>query len=177
MQRAVFLDRDGTLNKVTVIHGVSNPPNSIEELKIISGVGQAIEIIRKQDYIPIIVTNQPDVGRGKTTIEIVNLINKSISNYLNIEYVYTCFHDGIEECECRKPKPGLLIKAAKDLGIDLSKSFMVGDRASDVYAGYSAGCECYLIRNEYGGDHPSVPYTGVDSLLDFAYKKWGEHEI
>jgi len=176
MRRAVFLDRDGTLNKTNVINGVPHPPNSLEELVFIPGVHSAIKIISGKGYIPIIVTNQPDVARGKISIEIVNTINSIVSSNLGIKHIYTCFHDGIDNCNCRKPKPGLLLQAALELEIDLSKSLMIGDRALDVQAGYSAGCSSYLIKNNYNEAIPQVPHRVVESLLDFVNSNWEVYE-
>lgn len=162
---AIFLDRDGTLNAAKISQGRPIPPASISEVVILDGVESAIKTFIDLDLIPVIITNQPDVARGKTEKQIVESINEFIAKKLNIGHVYTCFHDELE-CECRKPKPGLILKAASEIGIDLTSSFMVGDRWKDIAAGQAAGCDCYYIDNKYDEISPELPFTRVTSVLE-----------
>lgn len=151
-KKAVFLDRDGVLNKaIKVDSKVSRPPWKIEEVCIYERAYNLVEIIKKSGYLPIVVTNQPDIGRGDLKIEIANLINKNIMQRLKIEYYFICPHGNENECDCRKPKPGMIINASKKHNIDLNSSFMIGDRDKDIYAGLNAGTKTIFLSNETMG--------------------------
>lgn len=150
IRRAVFLDRDGVINKAVVRDGRPYPPTSLRELEILDGVPQALRDLRSMGFHLIIVTNQPDVGRGYASVEDVAAIHDSLLRTLAIDDIRVCFHGGDEGCDCRKPRPGMLLAAARDLGLELSASFMVGDRWRDVDAGAAAGCRTVLI--DYGYD-------------------------
>jgi D-glycero-D-manno-heptose 1,7-bisphosphate phosphatase len=166
MSKAVFLDRDGVVNKAFVVNGLPKPPRTIREVEILPGVQRAISMLRQQNFEIVIVTNQPDAARGLVTVESVAEINDYLKLELGIAHVYTCFHDDTDECNCRKPQPGLILRAAKDLAIDLSASSLVGDRWRDISAGQAAGCETYFIDNLYSEVQPRKPYTTVSSLLE-----------
>ena len=166
MNRAVFLDRDGVVNRLILIGGVHRPPIKVEDVHILDGVVQAIQILKVLGFIPIVITNQPDVARGDTTEIEVNRINSYIGAATEIEYFYTCFHDDVDLCACRKPSPGLIYKAASDLSVDIYKSFLVGDRWRDIYAGQAAGCESFFIDYSYNERAPEMPFTRVSSLLE-----------
>jgi D-glycero-D-manno-heptose 1,7-bisphosphate phosphatase len=152
--KAVFLDRDGVINKAVVIDGRPYPPANLEELEILIGVKEGISALKSNGFKIFVVTNQPDVARGKTSKETVETINRFLKNELNIDQIYCCFHDGKENCACRKPKPGMLLDAAKDWNLDLSCSFMIGDRWRDVEAGKLANITTILI--EYGYDEKRI---------------------
>jgi D-glycero-D-manno-heptose 1,7-bisphosphate phosphatase len=164
----VFLDRDGVINKTFLKNGKSIPPRSVQEIEILPEVPEALEILRNLGHQIVIVTNQPDASRGSSTIEQIQEINLSISKLTGISKIYTCFHDYKDNCQCRKPLPGLLIAAAKDLNIDLSKSYMVGDRLSDVEAGNAAGCQSFLVNDGPFMNKPEVPFRQVSNLYDAA---------
>ena len=174
MKRAVFLDRDGVLNRSILVEGVPKPPTCIEEVEILLGVVEAIQILQNHDFVPVVVTNQPDVARGVTSKLDVEEINAFIGSATDIQYFYTCFHDDVNQCDCRKPSPGLLLQASKDLGLDTCKSFMVGDRWSDILAGQSAGCQTFFIDYSYPEQKPKEPFTQVSSLLEAAHLMVGE---
>lgn len=174
-RKAVFLDRDGTLNKIILRDGRPTPPREIKDFELLAGVDEALTLLRAMDYLPIVVTNQPDYARGVSTLNQIETINDIIHRELGIEHIYTCLHDDNENCSCRKPKPGLLIKAAQELDIELSSSIMIGDRWRDVKAGQSAGCSCYFIDYEYDELPPVQPFFQVLSLLDAAKKIKGIH--
>jgi D-glycero-D-manno-heptose 1,7-bisphosphate phosphatase len=169
MKRAVFLDRDGVINIAFKLKGVPVPPRSINDLQILDGVKEAIKLLNARNFMVVVVTNQPDVARGIVTQESVETINLHLRNELLIKHFYTCFHDDQQGCDCRKPKPGLLQKAAQDLGIDLHRSYIVGDRWRDIAAGQAAGCECYFIDYEYSETSPQLPFTKVSSLIEATY--------
>jgi len=143
---AIFLDRDGVLNRTAVVDGVPHPPDSVDDLELLPEVSEAVAQLTKLTFPLIVVTNQPDVARGTQTREAVEEINAALRTQLpQLTAFYTCFHDTPDNCPCRKPKPGLLIEAARAYNIDLSRSFMVGDRWSDIVAGEAAGCKTILI--------------------------------
>ena len=166
MKRAVFLDRDGVINKAIVSNGMPLPPKSLSELEILPKLNESLTILRDLKFEIIVVTNQPDVSRGTLSIETVGSIHQSLEADLGLKYFYVCFHDDSDKCECRKPKPGLLLKAATELNIDLKKSFMVGDRWRDIEAGQAAGCNCFFIDYGFVEKTPEMPYQIVSSLFD-----------
>ena len=166
MKRAVFLDRDGVVNRALVIGGIPMPPRNLEEVEILDGVKEAIRLLHERNFVVVVVTNQPDVARGVATQESVELINCYLSRELEINHFYTCFHDDPDGCDCRKPRPGLLKDAAQDLNLDLYKSFMVGDRWRDIAAGHAAGCQCFFIDYGYLEKSPVSPFTKVSSLIE-----------
>lgn len=148
-QKAIFLDRDGTINKYVGFL------RNIDDFELIEGVAEAIKLINQSGYLAIVVTNQPVIARGEVTWEELNMIHKKMATLLGkegayVDGIYICPHHpdkGFEgerpeykiDCDCRKPKPGLLLQAAKDFNIDLSESYMIGDSRRDVEAGENAG--------------------------------------
>jgi D-glycero-D-manno-heptose 1,7-bisphosphate phosphatase len=156
-QKAVFLDRDGVLNRAIVRGGKPFPPASLEELGIPEEVAPALQILKDCGFLLIGVTNQPDVARGKQTRETVESIHDFLQKNLPLDEILVCYHDDGDECECRKPKPGLLYRAARRHRIDLAASFMVGDRWKDVEAGQRAGCITILLDREYAEKEAERP--------------------
>jgi D-glycero-D-manno-heptose 1,7-bisphosphate phosphatase len=168
MKRAVFLDRDGVLTQSINREGKPYPPKVVSEVKILPGVMEALELLRSVNFELVVVTNQPDVARGTSTIKEVSEINSYISNLLDLEKFYICYHDDSDHCDCRKPKAGLLLKAAIELDIELTASYMVGDRWRDIGAGQAAGCGTYFINYNYDEPDPISPFITVTSLLGAA---------
>ena len=166
MRCAVFLDRDGVVNRAIVRDGRPYPPASLEELDILPGVQEALQKLHAANYLLIVVTNQPDVARGLAKREDVEAINAYLSSQLPIDDFKTCYHDSEDKCSCRKPMPGSLLEAAQEHNIDLSKSFMIGDRWRDVEAGTSAGCKTFFINYHYAEQKPDAPDFIVSSLLE-----------
>ena len=166
--RAVFLDRDGVLNRATVRGDTPHPPDRLSDVEILPGVAEALEKLRRKGYRLIVVTNQPDVARGSQTKEAVEEINQFLTRKLRLDAVYTCYHDNSDDCACRKPKPGMLMRAADDHRIDLSASFMVGDRWGDVKAGAAAGCVTLLVKMPYSQCHRCSPDHVVADLREAA---------
>lgn len=148
MRRAVFLDRDGVLNRAIVRAGRPYPPATPEELEILPGVPEACAALKQHGFVLVVVTNQPDVGRGRQDRQQVETMNALVCQRVPLDDVRVCYHDEYDGCFCRKPRPGLLLEAARDLDIDLPASFMVGDRWKDIEAGRRAGCRTVLI--DYG---------------------------
>jgi D-glycero-D-manno-heptose 1,7-bisphosphate phosphatase len=166
MKRAAFLDRDGVINRSILINGHPKPPKTTKEVEIIEGVPEAIAILKSNDIVPVIITNQPDVARGITSQGQIKEINSYIGAMANIDYFYTCFHDDLDLCICRKPKPGLIYQSANELNLDIANSFVVGDRWRDISAGQEAGCQTFFINYLYPEKQPEMPFTAVSSLLE-----------
>jgi D-glycero-D-manno-heptose 1,7-bisphosphate phosphatase len=146
---AVFLDRDGVINRAMIRAGIPRPPASLEELEILPRVSEALSALRARGYVLVVVTNQPDVARGSMSRQLVDAIHARLQDELGLDAILVCFHDDADDCDCRKPKPGLLLRAARELGLDLPSSFMVGDRWRDVEAGQRAGCRTFYIDGGY----------------------------
>lgn len=168
MKRAVFLDRDGVLNRAVVREGKPYPPANVDEMEILPGVRESLEALRAAGFLLIVVTNQPDVARGATTREAVEAINAALGQALPIDEFRTCFHDSGCGCDCRKPKPGALLAAAAVHDIDLSASYMVGDRWRDAEAGQRAGCKTILIDYGYNEKRPEAVDYYAKSLREAA---------
>jgi D-glycero-D-manno-heptose 1,7-bisphosphate phosphatase len=155
MYRAIFLDRDGVINKSVVIRGKPYPPSSIDEVEIHETVVETLIELKSKGYMLIVVTNQPDVARGTAKKEVVEEINNYLMSSLPIDEIFTCYHDSNHDCNCRKPKPGSLVDASIKYKIDLQKSYMVGDRWRDIDAGISAGCKTVFVDYDYDEKKPS----------------------
>lgn len=149
-KRAVFLDRDGVINEV-VLHGSRKPssPWNFEEFKLIQGIKKPLEELSKMGYCLFIVSNQPDIARGYIKKDTTEKINKVICKKLPIKEILVCPHDDHHDCNCRKPKPGMIFNLSKKWKIDLKKSFLIGDNWKDMEAGKSAGCITILIDHHY----------------------------
>jgi len=168
--KAVFLDRDGVINKPKVINGLPYPPSSLLELELYEDVSVSVMKLKNYGYKVFIVTNQPDIARGNVTLSDVNLIHDYLSNILDIDDIYMCTHDSSQNCMCRKPKPGLLLKAAKDHNINLNESYMIGDRWRDVGAAQKAECTPIFIDRGYSETQPDgefIKATSVESAINF----------
>jgi D-glycero-D-manno-heptose 1,7-bisphosphate phosphatase len=163
-RRAVFLDRDGVLNRATVVDGVPHPPASVAELELLPGVEDACRRLHDAGLLLIVVTNQPDVARGTKTIDEVEELNRELAARLPLDEIRVCPHDDPDECGCRKPAPGMLLDAAREHEIELAKSVMVGDRWRDVEAGKRAGCKTVFVSAGYSERPPDAPDLTVRDL-------------
>jgi D-glycero-D-manno-heptose 1,7-bisphosphate phosphatase len=128
----------------------------------------ALEALRRRGFLLIVVTNQPDVSRGTLTRGVVAAINARLQRELPLNAIMTCFHDSADACDCRKPRPGLLLQAARQWDVDLASSYMVGDRASDVAAGARAGCATLFVDCGYSEPGPPEYDFRVQSLTEAA---------
>jgi len=164
MVRAVFLDRDGVLNVCQVVDGKPYPPSAVESFAVTSLAIEACRKLKDAGFLLVVVTNQPDVGRGTQSIEVVEAMHDILRKELPIDAIYVCTHGRDNECECRKPKPGMLHSAAKELSIDLSRSFMIGDRWRDVNCGQSAGCQTVFIDYQYDEVLRQSPNVTVNDI-------------
>lgn len=168
MQRAIFLDRDGVINRALVRDGRPYPPANLAAVEILPGVSDALSALHDADFMLIVVTNQPDVARGTTPQAVVEEINNYLASCLPIDEFRTCYHDSGDGCNCRKPLPGLLLAAAGQHGIDLGQSYMVGDRWRDAEAGQRAGCKTFFIDYGYAEKQPESINFRVRSLSEAA---------
>lgn len=166
MRRAVFLDRDGVINKVIVKNDLPFSPPTFEQLEILPGVKESVSILHNLNFLCLVVTNQPDVSRGKIKKEIVIKMNNYLKNELKLDDFFICYHDDKDKCECRKPKSGLLFEAAKKWNVNIKKSYMIGDRWKDVEAGKSAGCKTIFLDCKYKDTKTVESNFITDSLLD-----------
>lgn len=149
MRRAVFLDRDGVINEAIIRNGKPYPPASLAELQVAAETVSSLCQLSAKGYILIGVTNQPDVARGTQKKEVVEAINCYLVESLPLKEILVCYHDDKDNCNCRKPRPGLILEAAKRWNVDLQNSFMIGDRWRDIDAGMRAGCKTVWINRLY----------------------------
>lgn len=173
-QPAVFLDRDGVINRPIIRQGRPYPPSTLDELELYPDAAPSLRRLQAAGFTLVVVTNQPDVARGLQRKEVVHEINRELCKRVEVAAVYVCFHDDADACRCRKPAPGLLVDAAHDLGLDLSRSFMVGDRWRDVEAGRRAGCHTVYIDRRYSERSPGpadIVTTGLAEAVSWIEKK------
>ena len=168
LRPAVFLDRDGVLNKTFLRDGVSHPPPDLGDFEFLPGVLQATERLAEAGWPLVVVTNQPDVARGVQTRERVEAIHVHLKRHVPVLDVVTCYHDHEDDCLCRKPRPGMLVAAAQRWDLDLTRSVMVGDRWSDVAAGQAAGCTTVLVQTPHSGAERCQPDRCVNDLSEAA---------
>ncbi len=167
-RRAVFLDRDGVLVRAPVIEGRPHSIRSIEELVLEDGAVAACAVLREAGFLLVVVTNQPEVARGNLSLAAVDAIHARLRELLPLDDVRVCPHDDADGCGCRKPKPGMLLDAAREHGIELGRSFLVGDRWKDVEAGRNAGCTTVFLNREYSETMPDRPDVTVRDLGEAA---------
>jgi len=165
--RAIFLDRDGVVNESAVRNGRPFPPANINELKLVANAADSLKQLKEHGFFLIVVTNQPDVRRGATPKQTVEQIHLALARQLPIDDFFVCYHDDDDRCECRKPLPGLLFRAARKYRINMGQSFLIGDRWRDVDAGAAAGCRTVLIDYGYNERKPErKPNAVVLSLAE-----------
>jgi D-glycero-D-manno-heptose 1,7-bisphosphate phosphatase len=167
--RAVFLDRDGVIVVPEFRDGRSYAPTTIEAFALYPEAKRSLNRLRDAGYLLVVVTNQPDVGKGLISEAILTAMHERISAELPVDRIEVCRHTREDACDCRKPKAGMLLSAAKALGIDLDRSFMIGDRESDVLAGRTAGCRTIFIDLDYTSEpRPSEVDWSVRSISEAA---------
>ena len=167
-RRAVFLDRDGVINRPVMRDGKPYPPARVEELEVLPGVREALQRLHAAGFRLVVVTNQPDLARGTQGREVIDTMHARLAAALPIDEFRVCDHDDSDDCTCRKPKAGLLEAAAREAGLNLRASFMVGDRWRDVEAGRRAGCTTIFIDWGYDERRPEHPDVIMPSLGDAA---------
>lgn len=151
MPRAVFLDRDGVLVETLVRGDRALAPISLDEFRITAGARLLVTRLCERGLLPIVFSNQPDVGRGLIPHATLEEMHARLRRELPVVDIFVCVHDNGDACDCRKPRPGMLRSAADKWGIDLQGSFVVGDRWQDVDAGRAVGCYTILIERPYSG--------------------------
>ena len=161
---AIFLDRDGVLNEVELLDGNPHPPAGVEQLRLLPGVAEACYRLRELGFTLVVVTNQPDIARGTQTRDEVDRMHDALRARLPLDEIVVCAHDDIDDCPCRKPRPGMILDAATRLGLDLERSVCVGDRWRDVEAGKRAGVMAIFVDRGYGERRPTDADAVVASL-------------
>ncbi len=158
MNRAAFLDRDGVINALVwnPEEGIFDSPYKVEDFHLLPGVHQAIHTLNDHGFLVVVVSNQPGIAKGKCPPGLLSLLDARMKKELSghgaqLDGIYYCLHHPEAkipslrvDCDCRKPKPGLLLQAAQELGIDLRRSYLIGDRAADIQAGKACGCHTAL---------------------------------
>jgi D-glycero-D-manno-heptose 1,7-bisphosphate phosphatase len=162
VSRAVFLDRDGVINRNDIRDGRPVGPSRLEDFVILPGVPEAVDAFRGAGFLVIVATNQPSVSA-----ELAAAMHSKMRQALQLDDVKVCPHADTDHCGCRKPKPGLLLDAAQERGITLAESWMIGDRWRDIEAGKAAGCRTILVDHHYAKERqPEGPDFTVATLLE-----------
>ena len=174
-RRAVFLDRDGVINQAILRDGKPYPPAEVGELKIVEGAADALRDLKQAGFLLIVVTNQPDIARGTKDRAGVDAIHQALRETLPLDDFFVCPHDDADQCDCRKPLPGLLLRAAEKYDLDMPHSFMIGDRWRDIDAGTSAGCETVWIDYGYNERRataaPSAKVGSIRAAADWIVRR------
>jgi D-glycero-D-manno-heptose 1,7-bisphosphate phosphatase len=175
MRSAVFLDRDGVINANLKRDGRPVAPTTLAEFELLPGVVESVQRLKERGYLIIVITNQPDVADGRTARSTVDAMHDLIRSKLAVDDIKVCFHNDTAGCACRKPKPGMILAAAAEHGIDLARSYVVGDRWRDIAAGRAAGCMTFFVDYGYKQDGPNFPDRVVKSLPEAAVLILGEN--
>ncbi len=168
MARAVFLDRDGVLVRAHVREGRPYAPLSLDDMELETDAQKSVARLRQSGLLSIVITNQPDVARGAVDRETVEAMHSKLLEFLALDGILACYHDDSDECNCRKPKPGMLVDAASAFEINLGQSFMIGDRWRDIGAGMAAGCTTIWIDRGYDepkGDGADYTVSSLSSAV------------
>lgn len=163
---AVFLDRDGVINRPVIRDGKPCSPRSLEQLELLPGVREALHDLSVNGYCLVVVTNQPDVARGLISRATAEAMNDWLKASVTVDAVLMCIHDDGDRCECRKPLPGLIMRAARELHLECAASYLIGDRWRDIEAGRRAGCRTFFVDAGYDERAPVAFDFKVSSLLD-----------
>ncbi len=156
---AIFLDRDGVINAVIMRDGKVSSPCLLSEFVLEPGVEEALSELRRSGLLLFVVTNQPDIRRGLLSPQSLDAIHARLRALLPVDDIAFCPHDNVDECDCRKPKPGMLLDLAKRWHVDLSRSFMIGDQDRDIECGRRAGCITILLGKSYN--------SGLEAKADY----------
>lgn len=165
--RAVFLDRDGVINQAIIRAGRPYPPAGVHETFVVADAPSSLARLKERGFLLLVVTNQPDVARQTLRPETLGEIHSFLSSQLPLDDFFVCLHDDSDNCDCRKPLPGMLLKAATKHRLDLTGSYLIGDRWRDIEAGAAAGCRTVLIDYKYNEKAPANgPDASVSSLSE-----------
>jgi D-glycero-D-manno-heptose 1,7-bisphosphate phosphatase len=170
MNRAVFLDRDGVLNAPVVRSGKPYPPHTLEEFQLYPEAPEACALLRNAGFKLIVVTNQPDIGRGTQTMAAVEAMHDRLRQAIPLDRIEVCTaaDDSAPEARRRKPAPGMVLDAAQALQIDLARSYLIGDRWRDIECGHAAGCTTFFIERRYEEKLQRPPHHYVTNVLEAA---------
>lgn len=157
MKRAVFLDRDGVISANTWRRDRWRAPINFKEFRILPDVPISISRLKAMGFLCVVVTNQPEVGSGEIPAHVLSKMHRLLRASIEIDDIFTCIHVRSENCRCRKPKPGLIQEASMKWNIDMARSYMIGDRFSDIEAAKASGCEPILIISEATGKDDAEP--------------------
>jgi D-glycero-D-manno-heptose 1,7-bisphosphate phosphatase len=154
-ERAVFLDRDGVLNKVVFRHGKPTAPREMAEFEIEPDADKQLQRLREAGFKLFVVTNQPDLARGLITATSLRVMTETLMAKLAVDAIKICPHDDRDACKCRKPSPGMLIELAHEHHVTLSRSYVIGDSLKDTLAGKAAGCTSIILERRYNLNDPA----------------------
>ena len=165
MKKAVFLDRDGVLSKTRIKKGKSFAVKKLKDFKLFYGSEESVKKLKLAGFMVIVVTNQPDVGKKIISRIVLKKMHDRLKKKTKVDAIYSCTHSQDDNCFCRKPKPGMILNAAKKHNINLKKSFMVGDRSSDILAGKKANCRSIFLDKKYFEKKPKVQEATFNNLV------------
>ncbi len=168
VRKAVFLDRDGVINRSLIVNGKPKAPINYKDFIFLPNSKKSINLLIKNNYLVFVVTNQPDIGNKKILISEINLMHDKIMQQTKIEKIFMCPHSQKKNCDCRKPKIKFLLFAKKNYNLDLSKSFVVGDRFTDIQMGINSGCRTIFINRSYKEEYPKNRDYEVKNILQAA---------
>lgn len=173
-RRAVFLDRDGVLNEALVRAGRAYAPVSLRDFRLVPGANREVARLRRADLLCIVFTNQPEVARGMLDMAILNRMHDHLRLATAVDDIFICPHDPEEGCSCHKPRPGMLLAAARQYGIDLRRSFVIGDRWRDIAAGRAVGCCTILLDRPYSAcPRADARVATLGEAVDFVLARGG----
>lgn len=168
--RAVFLDRDGVINRVVIRNGKPHPPSSPRDFELYDDVIDECARLKAANFLLVVITNQPDVGRGVQGREVVEAMHLKLQSALpSVDRIEICYHGGErygQPCDCRKPRPGLILRAATELNIDLKESYVIGDRWRDIDCARAAGCRAIFIDRGYKENLRQTPDVTVANFKE-----------
>jgi D-glycero-D-manno-heptose 1,7-bisphosphate phosphatase len=166
--RAVFIDRDGVLVIPEFRDGRSFAPRTLDDFRIYPGAPESARRLKDAGFSLVVVTNQPDVGDGLVDMATVEEMHRKLCDAVSVDAIEVCYHTSADNCDCRKPKPGMLLRAAERMSLDCGRSIMIGDRWSDVEAAKAAGCKSIFVDLNYRDRRPTQPDFVVSSFVEAA---------
>lgn len=167
MRRAVFLDRDGVLVETFVRNGAPFAATTLDEFHIAPDAAHQVRRLHDAGLLCILFTNQPEIARGNVSMDTVLAMHDQLQRTVELDAIRLCPHDDDAKCDCRKPQPGMLLSAKAEFDIELSRSFVIGDRWRDIDAGAAAGCTTILVQREYSAcEHADVVVETLAEAVD-----------